>query len=96
MIAKKSRKSTDFRGRIVVAYHMHYMNMINARNYSSEAIRVKLTGYDILGATLHAPFDGHTVSALKLWLLYRGINDSSSWKKPRLVTGHLKDIHFLL
>ena len=46
--------------------------MANTNSYSSEAIRVKLTGYDIPGVTLHAPFEGHAVSTLKMQLLCRG------------------------
>ena len=51
-------------------------NMINANSYSSKAIRVELTGYDIPGATLRAPFEGHAVSTLKMCLLCQGINAS--------------------
>ena len=74
LIAKNLRKSAAFRGRFVVAYHTYYTSVINANSYSSEAIRVELTGYDLRGATLRATFEGHAVSALKMWLLFcRGI-----------------------
>ena len=44
---------------------MYYTNMANTNGYSSEAIRVELTGYEISGVTLRAPFKGCIVSALK-------------------------------
>ena len=47
-------------------------------NYSGEAIRVQLTGYDIPGATLRAPFEGQAIQRLKRWLL----------KKSQRVTRH--------
>ena len=65
-LAKKSRKSAAFSGRTIVADHTYYTNMINANSYSSEAIRVELTGYDIYTwSNLRAPFEGHAGSALK-------------------------------
>ena len=64
-LSKKSRKSAAFQGRTVTAYRAYDTNMINANSYSNEAIRVDLTGYEVPGATLRAPFDDHTVSALK-------------------------------
>ena len=64
------------------------MNMANANSYMSEAIIVKLTGYDIPGVTLRAPFEGHAVLAIKRCLLCQGINASTSCKKPKLVTKH--------
>ena len=48
------------------------MNMMNDNSYSSEAIRVELTGYEIPGATLRAPFEGHTVSSLKVGSFVKG------------------------
>ena len=46
---------------------------------------VKLTASDIDGAQLDEPFDKHTVSSLRWWLLCRGIKASTSWKKSELV-----------
>ena len=46
---------------------------------------VALTAADIPGADLSAPFDRHTVPALKWWLLYRGICATGSWNKKKLI-----------
>ena len=69
--------------------------MANTNSFSSEALRVELTGYDIREATSHAPIEGHAVSALKRCHLCRGINASSRRKKPQLVVRH-KTVFFFL
>lgn len=44
-----------------------------------------LTEEDIPGAMLNEPLETHTIPALKWWLLCRGIQVSSSMKKPKLI-----------
>ena len=46
---------------------------------------VALTAADIPGADLSAPFDRHTVPALRWWLLCRGICAPGSWNKKKLI-----------
>ena len=46
---------------------------------------VALTAADIPGADLAAPFDKHTVPALRWWLLCRGICAPGSWNKKKLI-----------
>ena len=64
-LAKKLRVSAAFQGKTVVAYHTYCTTMINANSYSTKTIRVELTRYNKLGATLRATFEGLAVSALK-------------------------------
>lgn len=52
---------------------------------SSSSETLELTEEDIPGASLSEPFEQHTVPALKWWLLCRGIQASSSWKKPEVI-----------
>ena len=44
-----------------------------------------LTENDIPGAILNEPLENATVQALKWWLLCRGMQASSSWRKPKLI-----------
>ena len=46
---------------------------------------VQLTENDIPGASLKEPFESHTVSQLRWWLLCRGIVAPTSWKKPQVI-----------
>lgn len=47
--------------------------------------QVKLSPTDIPGADLPKPFDQHTVSALRWWLLCRGIKVPTSWRKKQVI-----------
>ena len=44
-----------------------------------------LTEEDIPGAVLAEPFESHTVTELRWWLLCRGITVPTSWKKAQVV-----------
>ena len=46
---------------------------------------IVLTEADIPGASLQEPLEVHNVAALKWWLLCRGVQVSSSCKKPNLI-----------
>ena len=46
---------------------------------------ITLTEDDIPGASLSEPLDKHTVSPLRWWLLWRGINSPTSLKKKQLI-----------
>lgn len=52
---------------------------------SSLCVTVTLTEDDIPGAALTEPFENHTVSQLRWWLLCRGIVVPTSWKKPQII-----------
>ena len=45
----------------------------------------ELTENDIPGAILNEPLENATVPALKWWLLYRGIQAPSTWRKATLI-----------
>ena len=51
----------------------------------AELSLVQLTERDIPGAALEEPLEGHTVPALRWWLLCHGIQAPTSWKKPKLI-----------
>ena len=53
---------------------------------NDEAISVELTETDIPGAFLSEPFDHHTIPEFRWWLLCRGIQAPTSWKKQRLMS----------
>ena len=46
---------------------------------------VRLCPSDIPGAELSKPYQVHTVSALRWWLLCRGIRFPTSWKKQKII-----------
>ena len=46
---------------------------------------IELTQGDIPGARLSEPLDSATVPSLKWWLLCRGVQALSSWKKAKLI-----------
>ena len=48
-------------------------------------VNVALTEEDIPGACLSEPYELHTNTELRWWLLCRGISAPSSWKKAQLV-----------
>ena len=52
---------------------------------NSNIADITLTPEDIPGASLSQPYEVHTVSALRWWLLCRGIKAPSSWKKQVLI-----------
>ena len=45
----------------------------------------ELTESDIPGAILSGPLESATAPALRWWLLCRGIQAPTSWKKPVLI-----------
>ena len=45
----------------------------------------ELTKEDIPGAVLNEPLEGSTVHALKWWLQCRGVQFSSTLRKPQLI-----------
>ena len=45
----------------------------------------ELTENDIPGAILHEPLESATVHALRWWLLCRGIQAPTSWRKAKLI-----------
>ena len=57
----------------------------------ASTIDVQLTENDIPGAFLKEPFESHTVSELRWWLLCRGIVVSTSWKKPQVIQRYVLD-----
>ncbi len=46
---------------------------------------LSLTEEDIPGASLTEPFEGHSTTELRWWLLYRWISVPTSWKKAQAV-----------
>lgn len=52
---------------------------------SSETADTTLTENDIPGASLQPPFEKHTVSELRWWLLCRGLTVSTSMKKGKII-----------
>ena len=52
---------------------------------SSEKADITLTEDDIPGASLQPPFEKHTVSELRWWLLCRGVTVSISLKKAKII-----------
>ena len=52
---------------------------------SNAACEVTLTEDDIPGAKLSKPYNKHTISALRWWLLCRGIEVPTSWKKQQIL-----------
>jgi len=62
---------------------------MKSRNHSSASTAnaevVVLTEDDIPGAKLSEPFVSHKVTALRWWLLCRGIKAQTSWRKSQLV-----------
>ena len=52
-------------------------------------VMVKLTESDIPGASLSEPLETHTIHELKWWLLCRGIQSPSSWKKARIISKYV-------
>ena len=47
--------------------------------------QVRLCPNDIPGAELSKPYQAHTMSALRWWLLCRGIKVPTSWKKQKVI-----------
>ena len=45
----------------------------------------ELSESDIPGAILQEPLENATVPELKWWLLCRGVEVPSSWRKPKLI-----------
>lgn len=54
--------------------------------HEDTGVTVKLTERDIPGALLNEPFEIHTIPELKWWLLCRGIQAASTWKKPKIIS----------
>ena len=52
---------------------------------STAEVEVALTENDIPGASLQPPFEKHTMSELRWWLLCRGVTVASSQKKSQLI-----------
>ena len=52
---------------------------------SNTACEVTLTEDDIPGAKLSKPYNMHTISALRWWLLCRGIEAPTSWKNQQIL-----------
>ena len=51
----------------------------------TDTVDIVLTEADIPGATLKEPLEVHTIAALRWWLLCRGVQVSSTCKKPTLI-----------
>ena len=49
-------------------------------------VQVKLTEDDIPGASLSEPLETHTIPELKWWLLCRGVQPPTSWKKAQIIS----------
>ena len=54
----------------------------------------ELTEEDIPGAVLCEPLEAATVHSLKWWLLCRGIQCPSSWKKAQLIDWYVKTVSY--
>ena len=52
---------------------------------ASSSIEVSLNEEDIPGACLHPPFEKHTKSALRWWLLCRGVTVPISMSKAKMI-----------
>ena len=59
---------------------------------TDEAFTVELTEADIPGLFLSEPFDRHTIPKLRWWVLCRGIQAPTSWKKKRLVSRYVYNV----
>ena len=57
------------------------------------AEEITLTAADIPGAELPEPFEKHTVSDLKWWLLCRGVKVPASMKKKDLIARFVFVLH---
>lgn len=68
----------DVRGRSVC------IRLVPAEMSTEDAV-VELSPADIPGADLPTPYEQHTVAALRWWLLCRGIQAPTSWRKKQLV-----------
>ena len=56
------------------------------KTMNSDLVIATLDPTDIPGAVLSEPFTNHTITALRWWLLCRGIKAPASWKKSQLIT----------
>ena len=56
-----------------------------AENTGGATRGLNLTENDIPGVILNEPFENATVPQLKWWLLCRGFQPPSSWRKTRLI-----------
>ena len=56
---------------------------------------ITLSPDDIPGANLSEPYEGHTISALRWWLLCRGIKARTSWKKQELISRYITSLNLL-
>ena len=52
---------------------------------STSLPQLTLSPEDIPGADLSEPFEQYTVSALRWWLLCRGIKVPTSWRKKKVI-----------
>lgn len=65
---------------------------------SNKQVEVCLTEDDIPGAVLQPPFERHTVSELRFWLLCRGVTVAASMKKSQIIGRYVtcRNAHKLL
>ena len=70
--------------RIILTYNARMATNEDSQG-TSYSIDVQLPENDIPGASLKEPFESHTVSELRWWLLCRGIVVPTSWKKPQVI-----------
>ena len=65
---------------------------------SNKQVEVCLTEDDIPGAVLQPPFERHTVSELRFWLLCRGVTVAASMKKSQIIEKYVtcRNAHKLL
>ena len=79
-----------------------YCNFYSVRMASNEDVQgtsnidIQLTENDIPGASLKEPFESHTVSELRWWLLCHGITVPASWKKPQVILRYISHLSLLL
>ena len=56
---------------------------------------VTLSPENIPGANLSESYEGHTISALRLWLLCKGNKARTSWKKQELISRYITSLNLL-
>ena len=60
---------------------------------ATDDVEVTLSPADIPGAEISEPFDRHTVSDLRWWLLCRGIKVPTSWRKQKLIERYCSKVN---
>ena len=79
------RETTSERFRVLGRYFCSVVVYQVLFRLGMAADTVELTEHDIPGAQLNEPLESATFPALRWWLLCRGVQALSSWKKAQLI-----------